>query len=64
MKVDFVELGFLNELVFYRAARDFESRCDDGRPFEVFSDVIVDRDGRCQKTLRHRRIDGASGPSQ
>ena len=37
------------------AARDFESRCVDGRPFEIFSDVIVDRDGRCQKTLRHRR---------
>ena len=37
------------------AARDFESRCVDGRSFEIFSDVIVDRDGRCQKTLRHRR---------
>ena len=37
------------------AGRDFESRCVDGRPFEFFSDVIVDRDGRCQKTLRHRR---------
>ena len=37
------------------AARDFEVRCFDGRPFEIFSDVIFDRDGRCQKTLRHRR---------
>ena len=36
------------------SARDFESRCVDGRPFEVFSHVIVDQDNRCQKTLCDR----------
>ena len=33
------------------AARDFKSRCVDGRSFEIFSDVIVDRDGRCLKDV-------------
>ena len=39
---------------------DFKSRCVDGRPFEIFSDV-VDRDGRCQKIIA---CDCANGPSQ
>ena len=34
------------------SGRNFESRCADGRPFEIFFDVNVNRDGRCQKTLR------------
>ena len=36
------------------SGRIFESRCADGRPFEIFFDVNVDRDGRCQKTLRRQ----------
>ena len=36
------------------SGRNFESRCVDGRPFEIFFDVNVCRDDRCQKTLlRH-----------